>query len=130
MLSILLVDDALEDRELISELVEKANTGVEVIAVSDGPSAVQVVTAKAFDCALVDYYLDGEEGLSVLADVLKLQPDLPVVMLTGQISGSAVSSAIQSGATRCLSKTGMSSKRLWSTIEKAIALKSALLLDR
>ena len=78
---ILCIDDnqiALYARKLVLE-----SAGYSVIATDDVEQAVQLFTASDVRLVLSDYLLRGKMGTELAAEMKRLKPDVPVVILSG-----------------------------------------------
>jgi CheY-like chemotaxis protein len=80
MLNILIVDDQPHVREFLSE--ELAYGGYQVGSVGDSESLWEYLRVSPPDLVLLDLYLDGFEGLEILHDIKRKDPNLPVLILT------------------------------------------------
>ena len=82
-LSVLVVDDERAIRELLADIL--GGEGHEVVCAPDAEVARRLVSASPhpFDAAFVDYFLPGEDGLALSCVLHDLQPDLPIILLTG-----------------------------------------------
>jgi two-component system CheB/CheR fusion protein len=91
--TILVVEDDTEVRELLTLML--SNEGHHVVAAPDGPAALGLVARGVIrpDLILTDYNLpSGMNGLAVAAKFREaLGPELPVIILTGDISTEALS---------------------------------------
>ena len=81
---VLIVDDMPEIGMLVGELLAVHNPDVRVIVVETCKQAVAMVQEQKFDLVLMDLYLIGESGLDCLAEIRRINPELPVVMLTAE----------------------------------------------
>jgi two-component system OmpR family response regulator len=81
MLSILLVDDDIQIRQLLSDYL--SNFGMDVIAVADGKSMHDELLKGEFDLLILDLMLPGEDGLALCRD-LRAESDIPILMLTAR----------------------------------------------
>jgi two-component system, OmpR family, response regulator len=81
MLSILLVDDDIQIRQLLSDYL--SNFGMDVIAVADGKSMNDELLKGEFDLIILDLMLPGEDGLALCRD-LRAESDIPILMLTAR----------------------------------------------
>lgn len=88
---ILLVEDDIEQRELLAEILERAGFVVE--RAIDGRDALDLAQARPPDIVLADLSMPGMDGFDV-ANHLHADPrtrDIPVVALTGRdISPTAI----------------------------------------
>ncbi len=120
MISVLLIDDSPEERELISDMVYQRDATTTVTACAGGEDGVAQAKAHIFDCVLLDLRLDGEDGLEVLADLRLARPNLPVIVLTGQGSEQAATDAFLAGAAYYLSKNNLIDRTLWTAIDRVM----------
>lgn len=81
MLSVLLVDDDIQIRQLLSDYLSEF--GMAVIAVADGKSMAEALVKGSFDLIILDLMLPGEDGLS-LCRSLRAKSDIPILMLTAR----------------------------------------------
>jgi two-component system CheB/CheR fusion protein len=90
--AVLVVEDDPEVRNLLELVLE--DDGCQVVTASDGPSALELFAARTVrpDVVMVDYNLPGGmTGLDVAAGLrARLRPDIPVVVLTGDISAETL----------------------------------------
>jgi two-component system chemotaxis response regulator CheY len=59
---------------------------------------------KIFDIAFVDMVMPEKSGIQVLRDIMKILPDLPVVMMSGYSIQEQRDEAVRIGAKGCLKK--------------------------
>lgn len=81
-MKVLIAEDSLDSRLLLEDIL--ASMDCDVVAVSDGPSALDAAKAEYPDLILLDVNMPGMTGFDVL-EHLKADPDLaaiPVLMLT------------------------------------------------
>jgi NarL family two-component system response regulator LiaR len=80
--------------------------GIEVVAeCADGPAAVRAVRALEPTVVLLDLFMPGESGLSVLAQIKRDRPATEVLMLTSSDADEHLLAAIRAGALAYLPKT-------------------------
>jgi DNA-binding NtrC family response regulator len=79
-LRILVADDDATNRKLLSAVFQAE--GFEVIAVTDGPEALQRIAAEPPDLVLLDVRMPGLSGIDTLRRIRETAPQLPVIMLT------------------------------------------------
>jgi CheY-like chemotaxis protein len=77
---ILWVDDEIDLLKGHMRFLEEK--GFRVESVSNGVDALDLMHEKAYDILFLDEHMPGMDGLSVLAEVNKFAPQLPVVMIT------------------------------------------------
>ncbi len=94
--SVLVIDDEEIMREILEALLSRE--GYDVRLASSGAEGVELAKGHAFDAAVVDVMMPGMDGLQTLAELKKLDDDLPVVMITAFASVETAISAMKSGA--------------------------------
>ena len=81
MLSILMVDDDAQIRQLLSDYL--SGFGMSVVAVADGKAMAEALKESSFDLVILDLMLPGEDGLT-LCRSLRSESDIPILMLTAR----------------------------------------------
>jgi len=77
---ILVVDDEFSVRDSLSLWFRKDGFGVE--SADSGNAALEVFEAGRFDVAVVDIKMPGIDGVQLQEHLARLDPDLPVIMIT------------------------------------------------
>lgn len=72
--------------------------GYQIVTVADGRAAVTAYTQNPFDVILLDLRMPQLDGLGVIQEVKKFDPDAVIVMITGYASFETAVKAVQSGA--------------------------------
>jgi DNA-binding NtrC family response regulator len=93
---ILVVDDEEIVRESLGGWLEK--DGYSVSSAPDGRSAVERLKAEKWNVLLVDLKMPGMDGLQVLEEARKLQPDAAAVIMTAYATVDTAVSAMKLGA--------------------------------
>ena len=116
---ILVVDDEADIRELVSGIL--TDEGYAVRVAPDSASALAAIKARKPALALLDIWMQGGgmDGLELLDIVKELDPDLPVIMISGHGNIETAVSAIKRGAYEFLEKP-FKSDRLLLVIERAL----------
>lgn len=101
-LRILLADDEKDFVETLAERLELRGHSVRVVY--DGVAALQAAVEDMPDVVVLDLLMPGLPGDEVLRRIKNVQPDLPVLLLTGHagVDDTGLSPACQAHA--CLTK--------------------------
>jgi len=101
-MKILVIDDDLEILELLSSFFE--SLGHEIKTAADSIEGLKLITTEIFDLLLLDIKLPEKDGIEVLKETKNIDPQLPVVMITGYKEAEKVIEAFRYGAMDCLLK--------------------------
>ncbi|MDM7920277.1 MAG: response regulator [Methanosarcina sp.] len=94
-LRLLIVDD---DRTLLSALKTVFDQENNVTVCNDGKKAIDLCRNEKFDLIITDLMMPGANGLEVLTETRKIDPDSLVVLITGFASLETAVQAIREGA--------------------------------
>lgn len=122
-LRILIVEDRVEYRLLLSQMVKELGPNVKVEEVEDGASAVELIKVKKFDCVLLDYLLGDSTGSAILKKIRERQPQIPIIVITAYDNASIVKSVDKAGASGFISKGDLSTAKLNEIIEEVLGNK-------
>jgi two-component system, NtrC family, nitrogen regulation response regulator NtrX len=116
---ILVVDDEEDIREMVAGIL--SDEGHETRTAKDADSALQAIDARMPRLVFLDIWLQGSrlDGLSLLDEIKKAYPDLPVVMISGHGNIETAVSAIKRGAYDFIEKP-FKSDRLLLIAERAL----------
>jgi DNA-binding NtrC family response regulator len=99
---LLLVDDEEGYVSVLSKRMFKRN--IEVTTALSGSLGIQALRKQDFDVAVVDLKMEDMDGIEVLKIFKKMDPELPVIMLTGHGSEKAAKEGVALGAFDYLTK--------------------------
>ncbi len=116
---ILVVDDEADIRELVSGILQ--DEGYSVRTAADSDAALAAFRARKPSLLVLDIWMQGGglDGLELLDMVKELDPELPVIMISGHGNIETAVSAIKRGAYDFLEKP-FKSDRLLLVVERAI----------
>ena len=114
---ILVVDDEKDIRNLLYEMLTDVGYRVEVV--HDAVAARTAVRLNQFDLILLDIWMPGVDGVSLLKDWRSLGLDTPVVMLSGHGTIQTAVEATQLGAYDYLEKPARR-ERILLTVRNAL----------
>ena len=124
---ILLVDDDIEFTDVLSERM--ASRGLRVDTAADGATAVSKVNESSYDAIILDLAMPGMDGIETLKTLLKRQPDLQVILLTGHATVEKGVEAVKLGAMDFLEKP-TSIEKLVEKIKQAKTRKMVLVENK
>ena len=116
---ILVVDDEADIRELVAGIL--ADEGYAVRTAADSEQALGEIRARKPSLLILDIWMQGGgmDGLELLDLTKELDPDLPVIMISGHGNIETAVSAIKRGAYEFLEKP-FKSDRLLLVVERAL----------
>ena len=94
--SLLVVDDEESVAVTIGAILEL--DGYEVAIATSGADALRKLRESEFDLVLTDLRLDDADGLSIVSEVCRVQPDTVSIILTGYASLESAIKALREGA--------------------------------
>lgn len=100
---ILVVDDTLFDRRLVSGILNKLPR-FDVTCVTDGREAIERIATEEFDLVVTDLNMPNLDGLTLVQRLNQEYPELPTVVMTAYGSEATAMRALQSGAYRYVPK--------------------------
>jgi len=101
-LRILIVDDEKVQLEILEGFLVKQ--GYEATAAEDGQKALEKFKNGSFDAVLTDYRMPGMDGIQLLREVRRLQPEAVVVIMTAYGTVGTAVAAMKEGAYDYLTK--------------------------
>ena len=113
----LVVDDERNQREIYTLILE--DDGFEVTTAQSGEQAVRLAREKDFDLVLTDYKMTGMDGLTLLSELVQIDPSIIVVMMTAHGSVESVKEALRAGAFDYLEKP-VDRDQLLKVVESAL----------
>lgn len=100
--SILIIDDEQINAETIKDTLEDVN--YKVVLASDAVQAKVIVKKQNFDLVMMDVWMPGQDGMSLLEEWMSDNFAMPVVMMSGHAEHKDVVKAIRLGAIDFLKK--------------------------
>lgn len=101
-LRLLLVDDEVGFAEVLAKRLGRR--GLAVTTAHSGAAAIRALRGCEFDVAVLDLKMEDMDGIEVLKIFKKIDPCMPVIMLTGHGSERSAREGRQSGAFDYLTK--------------------------
>jgi two-component system, sensor histidine kinase and response regulator len=94
--SLLVVDDEESVAVTMGAILEM--DGYDVAISTSGMDALRMLRERVFDLVLTDLRLDDTDGLTIISEIARLQPDTVCIVLTGYASLESAIKALREGA--------------------------------
>ncbi|MBS0013273.1 MAG: response regulator [Desulfobacterales bacterium] len=121
-IKVLLVDD---EEEFVTTLAERLEMReFEPRIATSGDQAISMVEGEKFDLIVLDLMMPGIGGLEVMKQIKSANPDMPVILLTGQGSTKEGMAGMHQGAFDFLMKP-LDIEELISQIHEALGKQSS-----
>ncbi len=114
---ILIVDDEEVVQDVLKSLLEK--NGYRATSAYSAEEALEIIEDKDWNLVLLDLMLPGMSGLEALAEIMRKNPDLPVIMITAFGTIESAVKAMKLGAYHYLTKP-FKNEEVLILIEKAM----------
>jgi len=101
-LNILVVEDGKSQRELLSSFLK--DEGHEVLEAENGEKALKKVKENYFDLLLLDYRMPGMDGMKVLEEIKRINPEIDIIMMTAYGTIETAVNAMKAGAADYITK--------------------------
>ena len=107
-LSVLIVDDSEDLRELLSLVIQRHPDGWEVVATAaEGEQAIEEARTSQPDLVLLDIAMPVMDGMQALPHIRQAAPNAVVVMISGYPFATAGQGALNAGAHGYLEKSDL-----------------------
>ncbi len=95
-----------DDEELIRDLLKMVlmDEGYTVVTATDGEEAIQRLESSPFDLVITDLVMPKVNGVEVLRAAKRIDPNYPVMVITGYPSVETVTKLVRLGAGDYLTK--------------------------
>ena len=114
---LLAVDDDSNLLEVIKMRLESAD--FDVVTALNAEDAIRAVREQSFDLAVIDLQLGDSDGISVMESILKINTEIPIIILTAYGTIESAVEAMQKGAFNYLTKP-FEARELLIQIDKAL----------
>ena len=112
---------AIDDDEVFLKSIEKflSISDFRIITVSNPLKSLELIREEKFDCVLTDVKMPGMSGVELQKEILKIQPELPIVAISGQSNIPIAIEMIKNGTYDFLEKP-VDEEKLLVTIKNAV----------
>ncbi len=114
---ILVVDDDADLLDLVVGILQHA--GYKVSSASDGAAGLELIKKGGIEVAILDMMMPRMDGLTALAEIKKIAPDVEVIMFTAHSSVDTAVESMRLGAFDYIKKP-FETKDMEATVEKAV----------
>ena len=104
--NVLVVDDSAMMRKIVIKNLRDCGFDVTVVEASDGKEGLDKFSAGGIDLILSDWNMPNMDGLTMVREIRKLDPEkkVPIIMVTTEGSADKVKDAVLAGANNYLAK--------------------------
>lgn len=99
---ILIVDDQRGVRRLLEELFKKE--GYDVTVAADGRESLEKIDSETPNLILMDMKMPRMNGLEASQEIIKMNGEIPIIMMTAYGEMEVVQKALQIGVKYCITK--------------------------
>lgn len=124
--SILVVDDDIDTCHNLSDIL--VEFGYRVDTAHDGPSALERVGQHEYDLALLDFKMQGMDGLTLYREIKKLQPSIVAIIITAFASQGTQNAALGAGTWKVLAKP-LDFSQLLPLVDEALRQPLVMIVD-
>ena len=124
MANILVIDDEKSIRNTLKDILEYEDH--QVTLAENGPEGIELFKTKRFDLTLCDIKMPDMDGIEVLDQLIEMNNDVPVVMISGHGNIDTAVESLKKGAYDFISKP-LDLNRLLVTIKNSLERKNLVL---
>jgi DNA-binding NtrC family response regulator len=117
MAVILIIDDEKSIRNVLNDILQ--HEGYQVDEAPDGEQGIKQFSSKSYDLVLCDIKMPKVDGMDVLQQIMEMNPEVPVIMISGHGTIETAVEAVKKGAFDFISKPP-DLNRLLITIRNAL----------
>ncbi len=126
MITMLVIDDDAVIREGLRRIFSAKGYAVEIF--DSGYPAIERMREKEFDLVITDLKMPGLSGIEVLKRIKVLQPEVPILIITGYSTVETAVEALKSGAVNYIAKP-FTPDEITDKVQRALDQKSVMLTD-
>jgi len=92
-LKALIVDDSKLARMVLASAFRRIQPEWELIEATNADDALEAISARTVDVALVDFNMPGTDGLELIAKMRKTHPKMPVAVISANVQEEIIARA-------------------------------------
>ncbi|MGA0041960.1 MAG: sigma-54-dependent transcriptional regulator [Flavobacteriaceae bacterium] len=123
MPKILVIEDEEAIRRVLKKILTEQDAAYDVYVAANGIDGLHEIEKQQFDLVLCDIKMPKMDGIEVLQNIKSIQPDLPVIMISGHGDLETAVGTMRMGAFDYISKPP-DLNRLMTTISHALSRKT------
>lgn len=123
-INILVVDDEAVVRDGLQRILDAER--FMVVTCMSGHKAIELLQEKEYDLIITDLKMPGMNGIEVLKAVKTLQPEVPVIMITGYATVDTAVDAMKNGAVDYIAKP-FTPDQINEKVERALEQRNVIL---
>ncbi|MGD9138689.1 MAG: response regulator [Desulfobacterales bacterium] len=101
-LTVLIIDD---EKDFLDIMAERLNArGMQVSTADSAETALDLIRKKSFDAVIMDLMMPEMDGFKALKLFKETKPDLPIILLTGNLPEEKCIEAVKLGALDVIEK--------------------------
>ncbi len=129
MAKILIIEDELAIRNVLSNIIQEENSSYEVELAENGIEGLEKITNNSFDLVLCDIKMPKMDGIDLLTKAMEIQPELTLIMISGHGDIDTAVDCIKKGAFDYISKPP-DLNRLLNTIRNGLDRKNLVVQNK
>ncbi|MGQ9632518.1 MAG: response regulator [bacterium] len=126
-ITICVVDDDADVRETLCDVLQES--GYKTIGFPDGPRALQRLEKEPVDIVITDLMMPEMDGLELLESIKEIDPELPVIIITGYATVERTIEALRRGANNFITKP-FKAEDIIEIVRRTINTRMLLFKDR
>ena len=129
MAKILIIEDELAIRNVLSNIIQEEDSSYEVELAENGIEGLEKITNNSFDLVLCDIKMPKMDGIDLLTKAMEIQPELTLIMISGHGDIDTAVDCIKKGAFDYISKPP-DLNRLLNTIRNGLDRKNLVIQNK
>lgn len=129
MAKILIIEDELAIRNVLSNIIQEEDSSYEVELAENGIEGLEKITNNSFDLVLCDIKMPKMDGIDLLTKAMEIQPELTLIMISGHGDIDTAVNCIKKGAFDYISKPP-DLNRLLNTIRNGLDRKNLVVQNK